>query len=76
MIWCFISSTLFDCHKAHAFGATFESPDRTVTISFSMVGFVDDSTGSVNDFHDNTPSLIDSRLMPNFGTIFFGALGA
>jgi hypothetical protein len=61
MIWCFISSTLSDCHQAHAFGATFESPDRTVTISFSMVGFVDDSTGSVNDFHANTAT-VDSLL--------------
>jgi hypothetical protein len=52
MIWCFISSTLFDCHQAHAFGALFESPDRTVTLSFSMVGFVDDSTSTVNDFEN------------------------
>jgi hypothetical protein len=61
MIWCFISSTLFNCHQAHAFGATFESPDCTVTISFSVVGFVDDSTGSVNDYHDNTAT-VDSLL--------------
>jgi hypothetical protein len=61
MIWCFISSTLFDRHQAHAFGATFESPDRTVTITFSMAGFVDDSTSSVNDFHNNHAT-VDSLL--------------
>jgi hypothetical protein len=53
MIWCFISSTLFDCHQERAYGALFESPDRKVTITFSMVGFVDDSTGTVNDFANN-----------------------
>jgi hypothetical protein len=49
MIWCFTSSTLF------------ESPDRTVTLSFSMVGFVDDSTSTVNDFHNNAAT-VDSLL--------------
>jgi hypothetical protein len=53
MIWCVISSTLYDCHQAQVFGAIFESPDRSVTLTFSMVGFVDDSTDSVNDFHNN-----------------------
>ena len=54
MIWCFISSTLFDCHQSKAYGAIFQSPDRTVTVSFSMVGFVDDSTGTVNSFNVTT----------------------
>jgi hypothetical protein len=53
MIWCFISSTLFDCHQERAYGVLFESPDRKVTITFSMVGFVDDITGTVNDFANN-----------------------
>jgi hypothetical protein len=81
MIWCFISSALFDYHQAHAFGATFESPDRTgVTITFSMVGFVDDSTGSDNDFHTTTIMppwthfLAVSKLMLNFGTTSYGVL--
>jgi hypothetical protein len=54
MIWCFISSTLFDCHQSQAYGAMFQTPDRTVTVSFSMVGFVDDSTGTVNSFNATT----------------------
>jgi hypothetical protein len=33
-----------------AYGAVFETPDRQVTVTFSMVGFVDDSTGIVNSF--------------------------
>jgi hypothetical protein len=57
MIWCFISSTLFDCHQDRAYGAIFESPDWKVTITFSMVGFVDDSTGTVNDFANNAATV-------------------
>jgi hypothetical protein len=57
MIWCFISSTLFNCHHERAYGALFESPDRTVTITFSMVGFVDDSTGTINDFANNATTV-------------------
>jgi hypothetical protein len=55
----------------------FESPDRTVTISFSMVGFIDDSTSTVNDFHNNTATvdylLPGYKSAPNHGTISFGA---
>jgi hypothetical protein len=50
VIWDFISRVLFQCHAARATVAVFESPDRSVTIRFFMVGFVDDSTGQVNAF--------------------------
>jgi hypothetical protein len=50
VIWCFVSSTLFDCHQDQAHGAIFESPDRSESLRITMVGFVDDSTGQVNDF--------------------------
>ena len=49
-IWLFISSTLFDTHNSLAHGATFVSPDGNHQVQFSMVGFVDDSTGTCNDF--------------------------
>jgi hypothetical protein len=49
-IWCIISSTLFRCHEAKSHGATFSTPDKSTSVSLSMVGFVDDSTGQVNDF--------------------------
>jgi hypothetical protein len=62
MIWCFISSTLFDCHQSQAYGATFESPDRTVHVTFSMVGFVDDSTGTVNSFASDMQPTTKSLL--------------
>jgi hypothetical protein len=34
MIWCFINSTLFDCHQSQAYGGILEKPDRRVTITF------------------------------------------
>ena len=49
-IWCAISSTLFDCQDEATRGAVFWSPNRALRVKFSMVGFVDDSTGQVNDF--------------------------
>ena len=56
-IWCIVSSVLFDCHEERAHGATFESPDRKQHIKIFMIGFVDDSTGQVNDFSaDPQPS--------------------
>jgi hypothetical protein len=58
VIWVFISSVLFKCHEKCAKGAIFESPDKSVTIKNFMVGFVDDSTGQVNDFlSDDGPTL-------------------
>jgi hypothetical protein len=51
VIWCFISSVLFETHETVAHGATFTSPDRTTSVHFSMVGFVDDSTSQTNSFH-------------------------
>jgi hypothetical protein len=63
MIWCFLSSTLFDCHQSQAYYVTtFESPDRTVHVSFSMVGFIDDSTGTVNSFNSTTQPTPESLL--------------
>jgi hypothetical protein len=49
-IWLFISSTLFDIHNRLAHGARFVSPDGQHKVELSMVGFVDDSTGTCNDF--------------------------
>jgi hypothetical protein len=53
-IWLFISSTLFDIHGSKAHGATFVSPDGQRRVHLSMVGFVDDSTGSLNDFQPSS----------------------
>jgi hypothetical protein len=60
MIWCLISSTPFDCHQQESYGAVFESPARTVSVAFSIVGFVDDTTCTSNDFNLSVP------LSPNY----------
>ena len=53
IIWCFISSVLFQSHGTKAHGMLFESPDGNMIVRFNMVGFVDDSTcitgGTKND---------------------------
>jgi len=53
IIWCFISSVLFESHNKRAHGMKFESPDGEYVVRFNMVGFVDDSTcitgGNKND---------------------------
>ena len=61
-IWLFISSTLFDVHSTLAQGATFISPDGTISVRFSMVGFVDDSTGNCNDFQPQSEIDVDELL--------------
>jgi len=53
MIWCFLSSILFDCYEKQAHGAVYELPDRSGTTSVYMVGYVDDSNGQTNKFRDN-----------------------
>ena len=44
MIWCFISCTLFDCHKAEANVMEILTPFGDHRVLLHMVGFVDDST--------------------------------
>ncbi len=50
MIWCFLSSVLFDCYDELAYSATYCHPDRSHRMKLGMVGFVDDSNGQTNDF--------------------------
>ena len=52
MIWCFISSLLFDCYEKSAYSASYCNPDQTNWINLSMIGFVDDTNGQVNSFFD------------------------
>ena len=61
-IWGLISGTLFDCQQERAYGVQFVSPDRTVNVTIHMIGFVDDSSLSVNDFLSPEPASIDVLL--------------
>ena len=49
-IWCVVSSILFETYEEGAHGASFESPDGSVKTKVFMIGFVDDTSGSANDF--------------------------
>jgi hypothetical protein len=52
MLWCFLSSLMYDCYDKKAHHAKYSNPDHTNSIHWTMVGFVDDSNGQVNNFHD------------------------
>jgi Reverse transcriptase (RNA-dependent DNA polymerase) len=53
MIWCFLSSVLFDSYETKANGAIYETPDKLLRTKLHMVGYVDDSNGQTNAFLDN-----------------------
>jgi len=59
-IWLFISSTIFDLHDEQAHGASFSTPDGTQQVRLTMVGFVDDSTGTCNDFQPTGECSLDT----------------
>jgi hypothetical protein len=54
IIWCFISSVLFESHNTRAHGMKFESPDGEYVVRFNMVGFVDDSICITGGNKDDT----------------------
>ena len=54
-IWCVISSVSFDLYEEQANGAHFESPDGKFKVRIYMIGFVDDTSGSINDFNLPAP---------------------
>ena len=49
-LWCTISSVLFDGYEQQACGVSFYSPDQMIAVKLYMIGFVDDTSGSTNDF--------------------------
>ena len=53
MIWCFLSSLLYDCYDKMSHPARYWNPDKSNKFSIAMVGFVDDSNGQVNSFDSN-----------------------
>ena len=49
-IWYRISFTSFDLYKEHAKGTCFQSPDSLVMVQIYIIGFVNDTSGNMNDF--------------------------
>ena len=62
MIWCFISSILFDCHNQKAHGITTTTPNGDIIVSFSSIGFVDDFTCVTGGRQDETIDQIIVRV--------------
>jgi ribonuclease HI len=59
MIWCFLSSILFQCYETKAHPAMYQNPDRTNQNKWYMIGFVDDTNGQVNQFiEDERPDTL------------------
>jgi hypothetical protein len=57
VLWTVICSIHFEAMDNQAHGAIYESLDHSISIRIFMVGFVDDTSGSVNDFlNNNVPS--------------------
>ncbi len=50
MIWCFLSSLLFQCYETRAHCAAYCNPDRTKLTEWFMIGFVDDTNSQVNNY--------------------------
>jgi hypothetical protein len=54
-VWLVVSSILFHCYSAKAYGARFASPDGSVSLELFRVGFVDDTCSYVNKFFADVP---------------------
>ncbi|KAI2510607.1 hypothetical protein MHU86_3718 [Fragilaria crotonensis] len=55
-IWCFLSSTLFDCYDTQASEAMYWDTCGSVTVRLGMIGFVDDCNGQTNAFRSDGSS--------------------
>ncbi|KAI2501756.1 hypothetical protein MHU86_12676 [Fragilaria crotonensis] len=49
-IWCFLSSTLFDCYDTRASPATYLDTQGDTRVQLGLIGFVDDCNGQTNAF--------------------------
>ena len=62
-IWCFLSSTLFDCYDQVVNPAIYASPTLDTVIALGMVGFVDDCNGQSNLFaEDGSQETVDKII--------------
>ena len=49
-VWTTISSALFTLYDVDAHSTEYHSPDHSIQIKIYMVGFIDDTSRSTNDF--------------------------
>ena len=61
-IWCFISSTHFDCYDELANKAFYFDPTKNLEIELGMTGYVDDCGGQTNEWSKD-PKENNERLI-------------
>ena len=49
-VWALLSTTMFSLYSSHAHGAHFYDPSKLLHSKVDMVGFVDDTSSSINMF--------------------------
>ena len=76
MIWCFLSSTLFDCYQTRATGAVYECPDRSLHTKIHMIGYVQTNQFCLDPQPSPRTLLTLCNAMLNYGTISYGPLAA
>jgi hypothetical protein len=62
-IWCFLSSTLFDCYDEAAHSAKYCDPTDSIHVNLGMIGFVDDCNGQTNAFSSDGSSATMQALV-------------
>ncbi|KAI2506413.1 hypothetical protein MHU86_8039 [Fragilaria crotonensis] len=72
VIWCFISSILFDCYEECAHLAQYSTPDNGRHITLGMIGYVDDSNGQTNCFYEGAGAevsqVVKAKMRENANT--------
>ena len=64
-IWCFLSSTLFDCYDQRVHPAIYASPSRETVVALGMLGFVDDCNGQSNLFMEDGSQATVDKIIAN-----------
>ena len=62
-IWCFLSSTLFDCYDTQAAKASYRDSNGQGQVELGLIGFVDDCNGQTNQqASDGAPHRLPTLL--------------
>jgi hypothetical protein len=61
-VWQQICSILFDCHHQQSCGANYCSPNGNITFKASMIGFVDDTKGQINNLTSPEPMALQQLI--------------
>jgi hypothetical protein len=63
-IWCFLSSSRFDCYEKTPYQAGYTDPSQGKTVNVGIIGIVDDCHGQTNQFtSDGSAHTVASLLI-------------